>query len=588
MSVLEVRGLRIVAPQGVIVDGLDLTVGEAETIGIVGESGSGKSLTARALVGLLPPGLRASGSVTFRGRELLGARERAWRGVRGTEIALLLQDPFTMLNPLMRVGRQIDETAPARGQAAARLAEVGIREAHVADRYPFQLSGGMRQRVGLASALASDPTVLVADEPSTALDVTTQREILRLIRSTQEARGMSVVLITHDLRVAFSVCDRVYVLYAGQLLEVGSAAELEHRPAHPYTHALLAAEPLLEHRLERLPAIPGAVPRAEAVRGHCAFAGRCRFTADVCRTERPQLREVGRGQATACLRYDEIKSALVPTVREAPVRIDERAPADVLLRVDGVSKSFGGARPALDAVSLVVGRGEKVGLVGESGSGKTTLARCVLGLETPGVGRIELEGLDVSDYARLSGDERRRARHSAQIVFQDPYSTLNPARSVAFTIGEAIRRARVRGGGAPTVAELLELVGLPSAYSMRRPSALSGGERQRVAIARALALRPSLLVCDEPVSALDVSVQAQILNLLLDLNDQIGLACLFITHDLAVVRQVSERVYVMHEGRIVEAGPTAEVLAAPREEYTRTLIASVPQSDPAWLAPANT
>ncbi|HEU5373335.1 MAG TPA: ABC transporter ATP-binding protein [Gaiellaceae bacterium] len=587
MSVLEVRGLRIEAPQGVIVDGLDLTVGEGETIGIVGESGSGKSLTARALVGLLPAGLRATGSVTFRGRELLGARERAWREVRGTEIALLLQDPFTMLNPLMRVGRQIDETAPARGQAAARLAEVGIREAHVADRYPFQLSGGMRQRVGLASALASDPTVLVADEPSTALDVTTQREILRLIRSTQEARGMSVVLITHDLRVAFSVCDRVYVLYAGQLLEVGTAAELEHHPSHPYTHALLAAEPLLEHRLERLPAIPGAVPRAEAVRGHCAFAGRCRFTADACRTARPPLRQIATGQVTACLRYDEIASSLVPAVRVSSVRSDERAPADALLRVDGVSKSFGGARPALDGVSLAVGRGEKVGLVGESGSGKTTLARCLLGLETPGAGRIELEGLDVSDYATLSTAERRRARHTVQIVFQDPYSTLNPARSVGFTIGEAIRRARVRGGGAPIVAELLDLVGLPAAYSVRRPSALSGGERQRVAIARALALQPSLLVCDEPVSALDVSVQAQILNLLLDLNEQIGLACLFITHDLAVVRQVSERVYVMHEGRIVEAGATADVLAAPREEYTRTLIDSVPQSDPAWLAPAN-
>ena len=588
MNVLEVRGLRIDAPQGVIVDGLDLTLGEGETIGIVGESGSGKSLTARALVGLLPSGLHASGSVTFRGRELLGARERAWREVRGTEIALLLQDPFTMLNPLMRVGRQIDETAPARGQAAARLAEVGIREAHVADRYPFQLSGGMRQRVGLASALASDPTVLVADEPSTALDVTTQREILRLIRSTQEARGMSVVLITHDLRVAFAVCDRVYVLYAGQLLEVGSARELEHHPTHPYTHALLAAEPLLEHRLERLPAIPGAVPRAEAVRGHCAFAGRCRFTAAACRSERPQLRAVGEGRATACLRYEEIKGSLVPTARESSVRIEERAPADLLLRVDGVSKSFGGARPALDGVSLAVGRGEKVGLVGESGSGKTTLARCLLGLETPSAGRIELEGLDVSDYAALSTEERRRARHTVQIVFQDPYSTLNPARNVGFTIGEAIRRARLRGGSAPTVAELLELVGLPAAYSVRRPSALSGGERQRVAIARALALQPSLLVCDEPVSALDVSVQAQILNLLLDLNEQIGLACLFITHDLAVVRQVSERVYVMHEGRIVEAGPTGDVLAAPREEYTRTLIESVPQSDPAWLAPANT
>jgi peptide/nickel transport system ATP-binding protein len=446
----------------------------------------------------------------------------------------------------------------------------------------------MRQRVGLASALASDPSVLVADEPSTALDVTTQREILRLIRTTQEARGMSVVLITHDLRVAFSVCDRVYVLYAGQLLEVGTAAALEHRPSHPYTQALLAAEPLLEHRLKRLPAIPGAVPRAEAVRGCCAFAGRCRFAVDACRAERPGLRTIDQGQATACLRYEEIAASLVPTVRETVPYAETREPAEGLLRVENLSKSFGGARPALDGVSLAVGRGEKVGLVGESGSGKTTLARCLLGLETPEGGRIELAGRDVSDYARLTPADRRRARHAVQMVFQDPYSTLNPARSVGFTIGEAVRRAKVRGdGNAPSVEELLDLVGLPAAYAVRRPSALSGGERQRVAIARALALGPSLLVCDEPVSALDVSVQAQILNLLLDLNERIGLACLFITHDLAVVRQVSDRVYVMHQGRIVEAGPTGDVLAAPREDYTRTLIESVPQSDPAWLAPVD-
>jgi peptide/nickel transport system ATP-binding protein len=588
-----VRALRIEGPHGVIVDGLDLRVGEGETIGIVGESGSGKSLTARALVGLLPAGLRASGSIRLRERELLGARERVWRDVRGTEVALLLQDPFTMLNPLMKVGRQIDETAPRRGQAIARLAEVGIRDERVVDQYPFQLSGGMRQRVGLASALASDPAVLVADEPSTALDVTTQREILRLIRSTQQARRMSVVLITHDLRVAFSVCDRVYVLYAGQLLEVGSAAALEHRPSHPYTHALLAAEPLLSQRLERLPAIPGAVPRAASVRGRCAFAERCRYAVDDCRLTRPPLRVIGPGQSTACLRFDEIGDELMPAERPpAEPRIDRRSPSDVVLLVEGVSKSFGGGtrtRRALDGVSLAVGRGEKVGLVGESGSGKTTLARCVMGLEAPTAGRIVLGDTDVSDYAALGAADRRLARHTAQIVFQDPYSTLNPARSVGFTIGEAVRRARARtdDGSAPTVTELLELVGLPSSYASRRPAALSGGERQRVAIARALALGPSLLVCDEPVSALDVSVQAQILNLLLDLNEKIGLACLFITHDLAVVRQVSDRVYVMHEGKIVEAGPTADVLAAPQEMYTRTLIASVPQSDPAWLAPAS-
>ncbi|MDX6475978.1 MAG: peptide/nickel transport system ATP-binding protein ddpF, partial [Gaiellaceae bacterium] len=354
-ALLEVRGLRIESRAGVIVDSLDLDVAAGETVGIVGESGSGKSLTAKALVGLLPAGVTATGNVRFDEREILAARERGWRRVRGAEIALMLQDPFTMLSPLMRAGRQITETIRdadgrhlARGAASAeagtRLAEVGIHDPAVADRYPFQLSGGMRQRVGLAAALASDPRVLIADEPSTALDVTTQREILRLIRATQERRGMSVILVTHDLRVAFSFCRRVYVLYAGALVEVAAARSLEERPLHPYTYGLLASEPPLTRRVARLDAIPGSVPPAADVLHECAFAGRCRWVEPACREGRPALREIEPARFTACRRIEEIAGELVPRVPGVAPAAASTAAADPLIRVREVSKSFRGRR----------------------------------------------------------------------------------------------------------------------------------------------------------------------------------------------------------------------------------------------------
>jgi peptide/nickel transport system ATP-binding protein len=601
---LEVRGLRLAARAGTIVESLDLELRAGETVALVGESGSGKSMTAKALVGLLPRGVTADGEVRLRDRELLRSGERTWRRIRGNEIALLLQDPFTMLNPLMRVGRQLTETvrSPAGGrlrgdartaEAVRRLAEVGIRDPRVVERYPFELSGGMRQRVGLASALASDPEILVADEPSTALDVTTQREILRLIRRTQERRGMALLLITHDLRVAFAMSDRVYVLYAGALLESGSAAALEAQPLHPYSHGLLTSEPPLEQRVVRLASIGGTVPSASDVEDECAFAARCRWVEQTCRAARPPLLEIEPGRHSACRRIDEIRGDLrvsAPAGASAQPVALPAAPDAPLVAVTGLVKEFNrGASTArvLDDVSIAVDAGEAVGLVGESGSGKTTLARCLVGLEGPTAGRIEIAGVDASSFARLDSGQRAAVRRTVQMVFQDPYSTLNPARTVGFTLREAL----TRGGGArtadvPAIAELLERVGLPRAYATRKPAALSGGERQRVAIARALALRPRVLICDEPVSALDVSVQAQILNLLSDLRESLGLAYLFITHDLAVVRQVTDRVYVLAEGEVVEAGATASVLDEPRHAYTRTLLASVPRSDPTWLATA--
>ena len=547
-------------------------------------------MTARALVGLLPAGVHAGGDVVVRDRNLLSLGERELRRVRGREVALLLQDPFTMLNPLMRIGKQIVEGAPparrSRGEAVRRLAEVGIGDPSVADRYPFQLSGGMLQRVGLAAALASDPDILIADEPSTALDVTTQQEILTLLRRVQEARGMGLVLITHDLRVAFSICERIYVLYAGSLLEVASGARLEAEPLHPYTLGLLLSEPSVTRRFAELPGIAGSVPSPDEVAGRCPFTTRCLWAAERCTASDPPLRELEPGRLSACVRVEEIRGEMAANREAAEARaapaVTVRSAAQPLLRVDDVVKQFGqrGDAQALGGVSIDVGAGESVGLVGESGSGKTTLARCLVGLETPTSGGIVLDGVDISDYARLSAADRRRIRRTVQMIFQDPYSSLNPVRTIGATLQEALNAGSDR---AASPRDLLVRVGLAPEYASRKPASLSGGERQRVAIARALALGPKLIVCDEPVSALDVSVQAQILNLFKSLREELGIGYVFITHDLAVVRQITDRMYVLYRGELVESGRVADVLDAPTHPYTARLVASVPRSDPEWL-----
>jgi peptide/nickel transport system ATP-binding protein len=598
LPLLAVQGLGIEARLGgtarTIVRSLELEVQAGETVGIVGESGSGKSLTARALIGLLPAGVHAHGDITFGGRNLLSLRERSLRRIRGRKVALLLQDPYTMLNPLLRIGTQIMETAPSgrgRDEPIRRLAEVGIHDPRVAEQYPFQLSGGMQQRVAIAAALASDPELLIADEPSTALDVTTQMEILALLRRVQEARGMGLVLITHDLRVAFSICQRIYVLYAGSVLEAAPGADLEREPLHPYTLGLLLSEPSVERRLDELAAIEGTVPSPDDVAGSCPFAPRCRWAAPQCSAGDPPLREVTPGRRSACVRVDEIRGDLTRTRQAQEDRAHAHVEAVVrraepLVRVEELRKRFGGVRgggevAALAGVSIEVGEGESVGIVGESGSGKTTLARCLVGLETPTSGRIVIDGIDASDYRRIDWSTRRQLRRQVQMIFQDPYSSLNPVRTVGATLREALAIGPDPGA---TVTDLLALVGLPAEYAVRKPVALSGGERQRVALARSLALRPRVIVCDEPVSALDVSVQAQILNLFTALREELGLGYLFITHDLAVVRQVVERVYVLYRGEIVESGPVDKVLDAPSHPYTARLVASVPRTDPGWLA----
>lgn len=608
---LEVRDLRIESRlsgrQRTIVDGIDLELDAGQSIAIVGESGSGKSMTARGLLGLLPDGLTAQGQVRYDDRNLLDLSERELERIRGSGIGLILQDPFTMLNPLIRCGRHIEETlrlrsgsrtsrSSRRTEVIRRLAEVGITDPGVADQYPFQLSGGMRQRVGIAATLARDPQILIADEPTTALDVTTQRDILALLKRLQRSRRLGLVLITHDLRAAFAMCERVYVLYAGSLLETGPAAGLEREPLHPYTLGLLLSEPLMERRVSTLVAIEGAVPDPQDVATCCAFAPRCAYREEQCTEGKPALRLVAQDWYSNCVRIEEIRDEMAQ-LRRSAVRPVPVSPVPVsstpLLRVTELSKEFGGDSgrrkvQALVGVSLDVGDGESVGLVGESGSGKTTLGRCLVGLEKPTSGQIEIDGLPAHDYRSLSRPDRSRLRRTVQLIFQDPYSSLNPARTIGFTLKQALRVGDAGGRRAVNAGELLERVGLPASYVRRRPIALSGGERQRVAIARALAVRPRLIICDEPVSALDVSVQAQILNLFKELREESDISFLFITHDLAVVRQVTERVYVLYRGEVVESGSVDAVLDDPQHPYTARLVASIPQSSPDWLTQPDT
>jgi peptide/nickel transport system ATP-binding protein len=580
------------------VTGVDLSVGPGEVVAIVGESGSGKSLTGRSLVGLLPRGLRASGAVLFEGHDVLGLSESELRAVRGSGIALVLQDPFTTLNPLMKCRTQMAPThqgrrsaAQQRADAVERLKEVGIHDPHVADRYPWQLSGGMRQRVALAAALANDPKVLIADEFTTALDVTTQKEIWLLLRRIQEARGMGLLMITHDLRMAFSVSDRVFVMYAGSLMEVGEAGAVADQPQHPYTLGLLLSEPGVEEVSSSELLMRGNVPDADDVLDRCAFAARCPWAAEVCVARRPAVQFSG-GRGTACVRATELEAEMrelrqrrAESAQEPVVEVPPTDAARPVVVVRELAKTFrtrgdDGERDvhALREVSLEIRPGECVGLVGESGSGKTTLARCLVALESPTSGTIEIAGVDATHQSDLGRERWRELRDAIQYVFQDPYSSLNPTKTVGGTLSEAValRSSRSREEVTARVAELLELVGLPADYSGRKPVALSGGERQRVAIARALAREPRVVICDEPVSSLDVSVQAQVLELLNEIRARTGVSYLFITHDLAVVRQVADRICVLRRGQVVEEGAALAVLERPQDPYTRELLAAAP------------
>ncbi|MFZ5869645.1 MAG: dipeptide ABC transporter ATP-binding protein [Actinomycetota bacterium] len=583
------------------VRGVDLRVAQGETLAVVGESGSGKSVTMMAALGLLPDNADVTGSVRFAGKELTTLPDRDLRAVRGREIGVVFQDPMSSLNPVHTVGHQIAESLRVHAGQSARQAttravelldEVGIPDAgRRAGDYPHHFSGGMRQRVMIAMALACRPRLLIADEPTTALDVTVQAQIVELVQRLQRDHGMGVVWITHDLGVVAQMADRVTVMYGGRVVETSDCADLYGAPAHPYTVGLLTAVPSLESPAANvLTEIPGAPPDPLSLPPGCSFSPRCPLAEERCVEERPELLAVSgqRGdRLSACWRIaDTLAGRAVP--HRPPMAAPEataRGDGGRLLEVEDLKVHFGSRSlpwrrhppvRAVDGVSLDLAVGETVGLVGESGSGKSTLGRCLVGIERPTEGTVRVGGDDV---ARTSGREVRRR---VQMVFQDPASSMNPSLTVGEVVAEPLRINRIgtRAERRERVRELLGLVELPADCVGRHPHEFSGGQRQRIAIARALALDPSLVVCDEAVSALDVSVQAQVVNLLRRLQTELGLGLLFIAHDLAVVRNIADRVAVMYLGRIVELGTREDVYERPRHPYTRALLDAVPVADP--------
>ncbi|MGZ4493170.1 MAG: ABC transporter ATP-binding protein [Nocardioides sp.] len=582
------------------VDGVDLTVKAGETLGIVGESGCGKTITALSIMQLLPPGGHVvDGSVVLDGVDLLQLDEQEMQRVRGDSVGMVFQDPLTSLNPTMRVGDQIAEAVllhrdVSRDQARKRAVEVldlvGIAQAsNRVDDYPHQFSGGMRQRVMIAMALACDPKLLIADEPTTALDVTIQAQILELIDSLRRDLGMAVILVTHDLGVIAGRADRVAVMYAGRIVEIADAQTLFEEPRHRYTEALFHALPeRAAGTRERLYTISGLPPDLTKPPTGCRFAPRCQFAEDDCRAVDPPLVAESRGHQMACLHPVDESHHLVAAERLAPATPIGRA-HDVLLKVDALVKDFplrqgliGRARGSVSAVSGVsfeVHRGETLGLVGESGCGKTTTGRLIVALDRPTSGSILLNG---TDLATLSRRELRGMRREVQFMFQDPYASLDPRMRVGSILREPLQIQGLGDGGTQRrrVSELLDNVGLPRDAIDRFPHEFSGGQRQRIGLARALSLEPNLIVADEPVSALDVSIQAQILNTMRGLQDELGLTYVVISHDLSVIRYLSDRIGVMYLGKLVEEGPAADVYVHPLHPYTHALIETIPEANP--------
>ena len=602
--VLEVRDLQTHFPTsgGTIraVDGVSFTVGRGETLGIVGESGSGKSMTALSVMRLLEtPGRVVGGSVRFQGRDVLQMRPSEMRALRGNQIAMVFQDPMTSLNPVLRIARQLQEAMVVHGRkpaeagrrAVALLRRMGFTAPERTLRgFPHQLSGGMRQRVVLAMGMSNEPALLLADEPTTALDVTIQAQILELMRELNAEFGTAIVLISHDLGVIAGLCSRVVVMYAGEVVEEGPTEQVLADPRHPYTWALMNAVPRIDSVLgsRRLSTIEGMPPSPLAQPGGCRFAPRCPFRQAACDTH-PELTPMGPGRASRC--WVAAGGAhfppSVPATAAAPdIRVKPDAPP--LLVATDLVKHFpvpGGGWlgrkrvvHAVDGISLFVRRGEVLGVVGESGCGKSTLGRTLLRLYKPNSGSITYDGQPI---AQATQAEIRPLRRRMQMVFQDPYGSLNPRMTIGETLAEPLRfhhLARAQGPAA-RVASLLDTVGLPAAAAARYPHEFSGGQRQRVAIARALAFEPEFIVADEPISAIDVNIQAQIINLMVDLQERLGLTYLFIAHDLAVVRHISDRVLVLHLGKIAELGPAGDLFANPLHPYTRYLIAAVPVPD---------
>jgi peptide/nickel transport system ATP-binding protein len=616
---LEVQDLhvRFETSRGTVhaVDGISYNVNRGETVAIVGESGCGKSVSALAIMRLLAANTARipSGRILFEGRNLLALSDDDMRAVRGRDIAMIFQEPMTSLNPVLPIGQQIMEPlfihlkmseAQARTRALELLRLVGITDGERRlEQYPHHLSGGMRQRVMIAIGLACNPKLIIADEPTTALDVTIQAQILELMKDLSRRLDIALIIITHNLGVVARYADRVNVMYAARIIEQGTVDDIFLRPCHPYTLGLMRSVPRLDlPRGQRLETIEGLPPDLRSPPAGCRFAPRCPYRIEICDQD-PELRESAAGHRSGCWRADEIAiGTLVASASLAKPAASTKAAPDVtpngvaaepLLVVDRLHKYFAikaaGAGflsskmatvKAVDDVSFSVAEGETLGLVGESGCGKTTVGRTILKLEEPTSGTIRFAGTDITHH---SAQGMREVRRKIQVIFQDPYSSLNPRMTVGQIIGEPLSVYRLvsnRKEERERVEILLGQVGMFPYMAERYPHELSGGQRQRIGIARALALEPSFIVCDEPVSALDVSIQGQIINLLEDLQTRLNLSFLFIAHDLAVVRHISDRVAVMYLGRLAEIADRDELYANPAHPYTKALLDAAPIPDP--------
>jgi peptide/nickel transport system ATP-binding protein len=610
-TLLQVEDLHVhfVTSRGVVraVDGISYTVKRGEIVALVGESGCGKSVSSLAIMRLLakPAGRVVGGRILFEGRDLLTLSEEQMREIRGRDISMIFQEPMTSLNPVLPIGLQIMEPltihlgmneVQARARASELLKLVGITdpERRLA-QYPHQFSGGMRQRVMIAIGLACNPKLIIADEPTTALDVTIQAQILELMKDLARRLNIALVIITHNLGIVARYADRVNVMYAARVVEQGTADDVFLRPRHPYAIGLMRSVPRLDRpRGEKLETIEGLPPNLLDPPTGCRFAARCPHKAEICEQD-PALVEIEPDHRSACWRAPEIAAGTIASAPPAPRAGVAGALAQAsgtILSVQSLSKHFtvsqrsilfGGETrvvKAVNGISFAIRPGETLGLVGESGCGKTTVGRLVLKLEQPTDGVIAFEGVDL---ARVTGPDLQKVRQKIQVIFQDPYSSLNPRMTVGQIIAEPMLVHKIEPNAKAArerVAALLAQVGLFPYMADRYPHEMSGGQRQRVGIARALAMKPSFIVCDEPVSALDVSIQGQIINLLEDLQRQYGLTYLFIAHDLAVVRHISTRVAVMYLGRIMELADRDAIYAQPLHPYTKALLDAAPVPDP--------
>ncbi|HEY4410088.1 MAG TPA: ABC transporter ATP-binding protein [Acidimicrobiia bacterium] len=612
-AVLEVRDLDVSFPSesGTVraVRGLSYTLAPGEVLGIVGESGSGKSVSSLAVMGLLPPSATITGSIRFRGKDLRGLGDKEFSDLRGKGISMVFQDPLSALTPVYTVGDQIAEAIRihrdvGRDEAAKRSVEllelVGIPNAEERIRgFPHEFSGGMRQRVMIAMAIANDPDVIIADEPTTALDVTVQAQILEVLQRAQEATGAAILMITHDLGVIAGFADRVLVMYAGRAVETGTVDDIFYRPRMPYTLGLLGSLPRLD-QAERQPLTPveGNPPSLVDLPPGCPFAPRCPMRLSVCLELEPDLDPTRHpGHRAACHRHPEIEEQGItaaqifpaPVAGDPPVARRPRLERAAVLEVEGLVRRFPltrgavfrrtvGTVHAVDGITFDIREGETLGLVGESGCGKTTTINEILSLARPQDGRLAVLGKETTGLGRGG---RRDIRRDLSVVFQDPMASLDPRLPVADILSEPLRTYGIRKEQrAARVRELLRLVGLGPEHASRYPQEFSGGQRQRICIARALALEPKLIVLDEPVSALDVSIRAGVINLLEQLREKLSLSYLFVAHDLSVVRHIANRVAVMYLGRIAEIGDVDKVFDAPAHPYTQALLSAIPLPDP--------